>query len=305
MKDLWLEFGKVFFLIVVLVWIFIPVTGAFALEADEYVSGDFDLYDLRKSENEIFMFALELSEIVESNEAASGPEAKGDMIEGLIGNSEKVILLCKDHLKNDTGSFSNKEAEVYLGILEAASSAFSEIKGYLSGLAEEDLNSINWIPCSDALGEYFKARRELIGSSEIHRLEKGVVFDYLADLVSTIKNVERDREEIVKILSGFSGNTDSYIEAHRIYDNSRSALMRIDTPMIPLNVSLFRFNDLSGISSDCRIFCLDILRASAILLRYIDTGKDSYGEEIETLASRSEQLFDRIIEKAGKIKTYY
>ncbi|MBN1332820.1 MAG: hypothetical protein JW971_03565 [Synergistales bacterium] len=168
--------------------------------------------------------------------------------------------------------------------------AMEELHRYFLGLIDGQSNESLWESYQVGIAEFLGFRKEMEEASAALALEKGLVFDYLAELKTKLNPVLSANAEFLELIRTGQDQGKAYIAAKNAFEENTRALRFIRDIKIPIDVSGRTYEELMQCSNSFADHFTYMRRAAALYVKSLDAEKDVLKKEISYFLDKASEM---------------
>ena len=241
----------------------------------------------------------EISSAIERNAHFRDPGEYPQQLGELIVRSKTALSRSEAILQE--GESLNLQ-ETVLNPFVSVRNAMEELHRYFLGLIDGQSNESLWESYQAGIAEFLGFRKEMEEASSALALEKGLVFDYLAELKIKLNPVLSANAEFLELLRTGQDQGKAYIAAKNAFEENTRALRFIRDIKIPIDVSGRTYEELMQCSSYFTDHFMYMRRSAALYVKSLDAEKDPLMEEMRYFVEKAEEMQSRGDELVRVIK---
>jgi len=250
--------------------------------------------------------ALEMDSVLEIIQAAiernpefRDPQQYPQQLGELIVRSKSALSSAEEILEKARSS--GLKEDMINGFLSARN-GLEALHRYFLGLIDGKSKDALWEGYLDHIKEYQVFLTGVAETRAVLALEKGLVFDFLAELKARVSPALSANADFLTRLNSEDEEGKIYIAAKNAFDSNMRIIRSLRDLKIPLDVSASIYEELMQLSSDVIDYCLSMRRATSLYLRFLDSDKDPLLAEMEYFVKKAEETINRVEQMIRTIK---
>ncbi|HPI98390.1 MAG TPA: hypothetical protein PLV56_06550, partial [Synergistales bacterium] len=229
----------------------------------------------------------EITIAIERNPNFRDPVAYPQQLGELIVRSKTVFSRAEEIVQE--GETYNLQ-EGILQSLVSARDAMEELHKYLLGLIDGRSNEAQWQSYQAGVAEFLDFKKEMEEANAALALEKGLVFDYLAELKTKLNPILSANEEFLELIDLGEDRGKAYIAAKNVFEENTKAFRIIRDISIPIDVSGRTYEELMQCSNCFADHFTYMRRAAALFVKSLDAEKDLLKKEISYFVDKATEM---------------
>lgn len=198
------------------------------------------------------------------------------------------------------GSVKDEETKYYREAFFDANKSLKSLYAYLIGLVDGQPSEKFWSDYLTNMGRYLDLSRKIFESREKDLLEKGVLYDLLAEIKAIMVPAIKANEEFISVLEAHGSSENIFLASVKARENTFHALVGINNLVFPYSIGMPAFRDAVKCTSLYRSYSLYMMRVHGLYGSNVENSDKGISIEIAELKKQSIKLLH---EAEGVIRT--
>jgi hypothetical protein len=219
----------------------------------------------------------------EFKDTRTHPEQLGE----LLVRSNFALSVIRNILAEAESGPPGDESAVYLEAFKSAEQGMNSLYSYLVGFVDGSPKERLWTDYMTHIGRYLDLTRQINSNRDVDQLEKGLLFDTLAQLRTIITPAIDANSLFLTLFEEERLSQQLFLSSVEARDNTNYALANLNKFHFPAEIGNFAFKELVRCSSLYRSYAIYMLRVLDTYEKTIEQGDEKRKREISELLKES------------------
>lgn len=277
------------FLCMILISLFLLFSGNRAFSASDDITDPdlFKSFSAEESARKLYGAVQRALVALETNSEFKDTRTHPEQLGELLVRSNSALSVIRNILAEAESGLPGDESSVYLEAFKSAELSINSLYSYLMGFVDGSPKERLWTDYMTHMGRYLDLTRQINSNRDVDQLEKGLLFDTLAQLRTIITPAIDANSLFLNLFEEERLSQQLFLSSVEARDNTNYALANLNKFHFPAEIGNFAFKELVRCSSLYRSYAIYMLRVLDIYEKVIGRSDEKRKREIYELVKES------------------